>query len=236
MINLLSDLLPQLSPRLRNCPANIQLAALRQGWRDFATRSGAWRDTIKLAYVPGQLTYALMPQWDAEILAVVTDEGRCCGVRTRTAYDQTMNWAGTVLSGNMYDVLLYADPLGAMNQNILPAQPSSAASSNGIASLILRDVSVVLAGVVEICVDVILVPTLNPSDDSLPISLANYAGGGIVSGALAWLAGQTGKPWMDAGMFKLESEKFSDECTRAFMDTVRGGRNTPIVQHPSEVF
>ena len=229
MLNTLADLLPQVSIRLRNCPANMQLLALRQGWREWCTDSMAFRDTISLTVVAGQTTYRLLPRWDAEVRAVSE-----WGVRMRTGDDVANRRPGRAMYATQYDLMLYSDPLGDIYNIVQPDKPTTDVADSGFSSLILKDAAP--GDAVKIDVDVILVPFLSPDDDSLPLSLVNYAGGGIAAGALAWLAAQAGKPWASAGLYAVEAEKFSQSTARALIDAERGGRNEPVIQRPPEFF
>ena len=229
MISVLSDLLPLVVTRTRNCPANYSLLALRHGWRAWCEEGLAFRDTITVPAVSNSKVYRLLPKWDAEIRSVVER-----GVRYRTDDDIAQQQPGRYLSANEYDVMLYSDPLGDQRNKVQPDKTTTDVTDSGFSSILLGNA--LPAAAVALCVDVILVPMLNPDDDSLPLSLANYAGGGIVAGALAWLARQAGKPWSNARLYRSENDKFQESVTRAFMDSVRSGRNEPVLQRPPENF
>ena len=191
----------------------------------------AWKDIIKLPLVAGQTLYNLKPKWDAEVRAAPMG-----GVRARTADDITNRRPGMWLNAWEYDLLLYSDPLGDRENRVQPDKSTADVADNGVAKLLLNSSPASYPAAVEIDVDVILIPYLNPSDDSLPLSLVNYAGTGIVAGALAWLASQAGKPWYSAGLFAVEEEKFKSSTVLALIDEQRGGRNQPIIQRPPEHF
>lgn len=60
LITTLAGLLPRTNIRLRRCPQNLQLYALRQAWRTWCAKGEAWLQTLTLDVVASQQIYSLV--------------------------------------------------------------------------------------------------------------------------------------------------------------------------------
>lgn len=223
MMTKLQDLLPRLAVRLRNCPANMVALGLRQGFRQWALDSRAWRDTITQSLSAAKQTYDLQPAFEAEVWAVMED-----GVRVLTQADASAQRSGRALSRSEFELTTAGAPLGNRDNDI-EAEKADAANASGTTKLYLRDAPA--ANLVRLDVDVILIPTLATKLDA-PLALLNHHAEGIVCAALAWLYSQPGKPWFSVSSYQIESAAANDRATMAFVDAERGGTNDPLLQCP----
>jgi len=206
MLNKLEDLLPRTAVRLRNCPAAVQLMALRAAWREFCDRSDAWREDEVMDLVADQFAYTLPITWDAECRRVVA-------AFVRTAADVAAGRDGEQL-----------DPSGYKMKD------------NGATAIITFDLAPASVAVVGgLLVRVALVPYAD-SIEPLPADRLNYGGAALVSGALAHLYQQKGKAWFDANLFEAESERFTRAIVQASRDADAQGKLGPICYRPPEFF
>lgn len=228
MIQKLTDLLPLLVTRLKNCPPPMQMAALRFGFRNWCEQSQAWRDTIIIEPVSGRRDFDLNPRYDAEVRYILSG-----GVRLRTQDDVTNNRPGFIISPDAYDATLFSGPLSDRSNDLASAGTATEATTSGVAKLRLRDIPA--SSYVRLEVDVILVPMLDMRDER-PLSILNYAAKGILAGALSYLYGMEDKPWFNKAGYQIEAANFTESTTLAWVDAERGGTYAPLVTKPPAVF
>lgn len=206
MLNKLEDLLPRTAVRLRNCPAAVQLMALRAAWREFCDRSDAWREDEVMDLVADQLAYTLPIQWEAECRRVVK-------AFVRSADDVTAGRDGQEIPPDRYTM----KDDGATAVLTFSLAPASVAVTGG---LLARVALVPYADSIE-----------NP-----PPERTNYGGAMLVSGALAHLYQQKGKAWFDENLFEAESERFTRAIVQASRDADADGKLGPICYRAPDWF
>lgn len=217
LVTALADLLPRTAIRTQRCPVNLQLYALRQTWRSWAEKTEAWHQTLTLDLVANQLVYPLTYS-NAEV-----EFRRVVAVWVRNAAEVAQNLPGRELEPEQYNALLPS------------AANAGAPSDNGTPQVVFCMAPATTAVTGGLLVKVALIPWQNSQIDP-PAAVLTYASDALVAGALAELAGMSGKPWTNARMGEDEGGKFARLCAQAKTDALRKGGSQTLSYRPSSFF